>query len=198
MYNIQNESLVFYLWRTKYQKSYRIGNEKDLIKFLASLYRERIWFGWWEESKLTHLIFDNFTCYDNEAGDSTLDTYLIFDGCMRYINPKLYEQKAYDFYVKFIKNKEGDKYNYFSKSKSKKEYGVFRKTPVPGIHKYRGGPKQKPRKVKHIEMMYDNPDFKGFNRGNSKRIAMDDYYYDWFPARRPQKSWKKHRKHQWK
>ena len=78
MYNIQNESLVFYLWRTKYQNSYRIGNEKDLIKFLASLYRERIWFGWWEESKLTHLIFDNFTCYNNEAGDSTLDTYLIF------------------------------------------------------------------------------------------------------------------------
>ena len=28
---------------------------------------------------------------------------------------------------------------------------------------------KKPRKVKHIEMMYDNPDFKGFNRGNSKR-----------------------------
>lgn len=193
MYNIQNESLTFYYWRTLTQKSYLIGNEKDLIKWIASYFKVPYWGG----SELFNIILDNFSCKDSDVENQYIDKYIIFDGIYRYINPKNYEREARIFYLKYLKNSQGDKYNYFFKNKSKKEYGVFRKTPVPGIHKYRGGPKQKPRKIKHIEMMYDNPDFKDYNRGSAKKIAFDDWY-DWFPRRKIQKSWKKHRKHQWK
>ena len=37
MFNIQNKSLIFYLWKTKTQESYRIGNEKDLIKYTEGI-----------------------------------------------------------------------------------------------------------------------------------------------------------------
>ena len=66
---------------------------------------------------------------------------------------------------------------------------------MEGIRKWRGGPAVKPRKSKHIKMMYDNPEYKGFNRGSKKEIPggwWDDL------DRSVEKNWKSQRKHQWK
>ena len=51
-------------------------------------------------------------------------------------------------------------------------------------------------RIKHLKQMYANPDYKEFNRGSHKDVP--DGWWDDFPPRCNQRSWKKHRKHQWK
>lgn len=73
--------------------------------------------------------------------------------------------------------------------------GVFRYDPVPYCRKHRGGPRVRPRRIKHLKAMYDNPEYKGYNRGSKKDLPLG-WWDDWY--RHNERNWKSQRKHQWK
>jgi hypothetical protein len=124
MYNIYNPSEVFYLWDVKRQQLSLIGNEKDLIRFLARHYRKK----WYWDYELRNDILDNFGCNVNETNKD----WQIFDGMNRCINPKIYDREAYDLYLKYYKNpKEREDYRIWS-IKNKTYKGEFRREPVEG------------------------------------------------------------------
>lgn len=86
-------------------------------------------------------------------------------------------------------------YFYFNKNEIYKD--TFRRTPIEGISKWRGGPSVRPRRIKHLKAMYANPEYKKFNRGSHKDIP-DGWWDDW--RRCKEKNWKSQskRRHQWK
>lgn len=186
MYNIYNKSECIYLWDAYTQKESLVGTEKDLIKLLARSYT------YWLGTDYSNTYLDNFGCSPNE----TNKRYQFFDGCGRCINPKIYEKDAWLLYLKKHKNSQvKTNYSYWRRNKIYK--GTFRRTPVEGISKWRGGPNVKPRKVKPIQAMYANPEYKEFNRGSHKEVP-DGWWDDWY--RHVEKNWKSQRKtrHQWK
>ena len=188
MYNIYNPSEVFYLWDVKRQQLSLIGNEKDLIRFLARHYRKK-WYLW--DYELGNDILDNFGCNINEVNKD----WQIFDGMNRCINPKIYDREAYDLYLKYYKKpKEREDYRTWS-IKNKTYKGEFRREPVERLIRRHGGPSCRNRKVSRLKRMYSNPEYKEFNRGSHKDIPM---WWDDQKFRCRQKSWKSHRKHQWK
>ena len=184
MYNIYNLSEVFYLWDIKKQKMSLIGNEKDLINLIAKYYHE----AWWEFfPREINDILNDFACNVNE----TTKSYQIFDGMNRCINPKLYEKQAYQIYLKYYKNRK-----YKAKIIKDKTYkGEFRREPVAGLRRPHGGPSCRRRKTARILRMYSNPEYKEFNRGSQKMIPK---WWDDQKFRCRQRSWKSHRRHQWK
>ena len=184
MYNIYNASEVFYIWDIENQRMSLIGDENDLIQHLARCYRV----SWWCGSELINSIFESYACNINEEGKK----YQIFDGMDRCINPRIYEREARKLYLEVYKKKQ-QKQEY--RKWVRKYRGEFRREPVEGIHKWRGGPSYSGRKVTHIKKMYANPEYKGFNRGS--RDEVPDWWDDCKPRCR-QRSWKSHRKHQWK
>lgn len=187
MYNVYNASDVFYLWNIKHQQLSLIGDEKDLIQLLAKCYEKK----WYWDNELTNSILDDFGCNINEVGKS----YQIFDGMNRCINPKIYEQEAYDLYLKYYK-KSKERQDYRIWSIENKTYKCeFRREPVEGLIKRRGGPGCRIRKTARIRKMYLNPEYKDFNRGSYKEIPQ---WWDDHKFRCRQRSWKSHRKHQWK
>lgn len=192
MYNVYNKSNVYYVWIISKQKEYLIGDENDLIHYLAKNYRPA--WDWWsfyfdeKPRKWRNPILDTFACNINEQGKE----YQIFDGYGRCINPKIYEKEAFRLFLKQYKDKK-EKY-YWRKSNT--NTGVFRYDPVPYTGKRKGGSYVRARKIKHLkEMYYAYPEYKEFNRGSHKDIP-EGWWDDWYRCN--QKSWKKHRKHQWK
>lgn len=186
MYNVYNLSEVFYLWDIQKQELSLIGNEKDLIHLLAKHYRKNYSL-WDNDPPMLNEILNNFGCNVNE----TNKLYQIFDGLDRCINPKVYEREAYQLYLKLYKNQ---KYKEWS-VKDKTYKGEFRKEPVAGLRRPHGGPSCKLRKTARIKRMYANPEYKDFNRGSLKEIPK---WWDDQKFRCRQRSWKSHRKHQWK
>ena len=183
MTNVYNEYEVFYLWTIQDEKWSLIGDEQDLIKFLANGYNY-----WSIGSEPENKYFDNFGCNLNE----TYKKYQFFNGKDRCINPKDYEAEALKYFKEKIKGETGQySYHYVHKYK-----GTFRREPVEGIHKYRGGSGHRPPKTKHIFAMYDNPEYKDYNRGTKKIIP--SWWDDKF--RHVEMNWKSQRKtrHQWK
>lgn len=186
MHNIYNPSEVFYLWDVNRQQLSLIGDEKALIHFIARRYRKS--YSLWDDG-LVNNILDDFGCNINEIGKS----YQIFDGMDRCINPKIYEREAYDLYLKYYKNAK-PKYKPWS-VKDKTYRGEFRRKPVENLIRRRGGPSCRCRKTARIRRMYANPEYKEFNRGSAREIPI---WWDDQKFRCRQKSWKSHRKHQWK
>lgn len=184
MYNIYNASEVFYIWDIENQTMSLIGDENDLIHHLARCYRV----SWWCGSELINSIFESYACNINEEGKK----YQIFDGMDRCINPRIYEREARKLYLEVYKKKQ-QKQEY--RRWIRKYCGEFRREPVEGIHKWRGGPSCRGRKVTHLKKMYANPEYKEFNRGS--RDEVPDWWDD-CKFRCRQRSWKSHRKHQWK
>lgn len=183
MHNIYNPSEVFYLLHIRDQKMSLIGDEKDLIDLIAKQY----YLDWLWGSELKNSILDSYGCNTNETDKE----YQIFDGMDRCINPRIYEKEARMLYLKKYKGKPKYRFHKYVR----KYRGEFRREPVEGIHKWRGGPSFKGRKVTHLKRMYANPEYKDFNRGSRSEVPdwWDDCKY-----RCIQRSWKSHRKHQWK
>jgi hypothetical protein len=182
MYNIYNQSDSYYLYDIKYEKMSLIGNEWDLINFLAKAFEEDWLYG------ITNTYFVNFVC---SQGDVKVTTrWQFFDGFDRCINPKIYEVKARELYLKKYKDKKRKKY--WIKNQVYK--GVFRRTPVENISSHKGGPySKKPLHCGHLYKIQGNPEYKEFNRG--------DKIDPWFEGRHPrcvERNWKSQRKHQWK
>lgn len=191
MYNVYNKSDVFFVWDISQQKEYLIGTEKDLIHYIAKRFRPDMIWGWDTKpirNKWKNDILDSFACNINEKGK----LFQIFDGYGRCINPQIYDKKAFSVFIEEYKDKKPK----FYLRKNHNNKSIFRYDPVPFVHCYRGGSYQSYRKIKHLKQMYANPEYKEFNRGSHKDVP--DGWWDDFPPRCNQRSWKKHRKHQWK
>lgn len=155
----------------------KIGNsEKALVAFLANGFRKDDFWG----------------TFSNPRMD-----WKYWDGMNRVIDPHTYYRDAHLYWVRYLKNKPKEDWRVreaqYKKNKTYK--GEFRKTPVEGIRKHRGGPHVRPRKLRHIAAMYDNPEFKDFNRG-SKDDFPEGWYDDFY--RCDERNWKSQRRHQWK
>ena len=180
MYNIEKNDKIYVgyydTWRPKYHIK-KLGNEKDLICVLAFGFENKI--DVWGNEAINH---------------NSRMSYDYWDGYNRIITPQSYKIDAWIYYNNFIKNKKVKKnYSYWRKNQIYK--GTFRRTPVEGISKWRGGPSTKPRRIKQIQAMYANPEYKKFNRGSHKNIS-DGWWDDWY--RSVERNWKSQRKHQWK
>lgn len=182
MYNTYDLSEVIYLCN-KYTGEVRlIGNHKEFIHFLARTFIN---------------FYGDYIYSDNQYIDNSSTTFewderkwIFYDGYGRIINPRDYKEKA----LLLCKDKFLGKKRNFNWHNSKVYKGIFRKTPVPTTGKVKGGPSAKPRRVAGLFRMYNNPEYKSFNRG-SKKVLPDGWDY---PYRQTQRCWKKHRKHQYK
>lgn len=192
MYNVYNKSEVYYFWDIDAQKKYLIGNEKELIHWLAKQYQR----DWWCGSELKNDTLDSFACNSNDYLNYGKNCQIL-DGFDRCINPKIYEREARLLYLNYYKN-QWVKSNYFYRYKNEIKY-AFRYDPIPYTHKYgSGGPHVRPRRIKPLKKMYyAYPEYKEFNRGSHKDVP-DGWWDDWHRCR--QKNWKSQskRRHQWK
>ena len=163
-----------------------VGNsEKDLIRYIANGFH----FSFWSElEKLSDEKIENYN-------ENNRLNYEYFDSEGRRIDPYPCKKDAFEYYLKKIKNKDNSVKNHWQKNKTYK--GIYRQTPVEGIRKQRGGPSVRPRKIRHIALMYSNLEYKSFNRG-----SRSDYPEGWWDDfdRHVEKSWKRQskRRHQWK
>lgn len=178
MYLVNNLDCVYVAYRHNYRNTIcveKIGSEKNLIKYLALgfVYND---------------FFDTFD-YDLKYTNKRFD-FTYWDGYYRRIEPRIYYNEAFLYWSEHIKNTP------ISKRKQQNTYiGEFRRKPVEGIRKGRGGSHCKPRKIKTIAAMYANPEYKGFNRG-SRDDYPDGWWDDWH--RSVERNWKSQRRHQWK
>lgn len=182
MYNTYDLSEVIYLYNKYTGKVRLIGNYKEFIHFLAKAYM----------NFLGDYLYDYNQYIDNISLTFEWDNakWIFYDGYWRIINPRDYKEDALLLCKSLYLGKKRKKY--YVKSKVYK--GTFRETPVPTTGKVKGGPSAKPRRVAGLFRMYNNPEYKSFNRGSKKELP-DGWDY---PHRQTQKCWKKHRKHQYK
>lgn len=150
-------------------------NEKELIMYLAKGFYRDSW-GFLKNKRM-----------ENQY----------YDGYGRQIDPHIYYNSAHLLWVEKYKNLPPETTEQiWKKWKKNKTYrGEFRREPVEGIRKRRGGQHVRPRKIKHIAAMYSNPEFKEFNRG-SRNDYPDGWWDDWYRVR--ERNWKSQRRHQWK
>lgn len=180
MYNVKKpEEYIYVAVPNPYKPTFRVSvvgkTEEDLIYYLANHFQKDWIFG------LSNRAFK----------------WKYFDSYGRNIMPKSFYNRAYTLYMEVLRyDPPKDYYEIWKKNKKNKLYkGEFRRTPVEGIHKRRGGPYVRPRKIKHIAAMYANPEYKEFNRG-SRDDYDDGLWDDWYRAN--ERNWKSQRKHQWK
>lgn len=176
MYKINNEWIIYVgHWNHYKYIVERLHSEKELIEYLADGYH---FIGLLDDSKNKK---DN---YCNSRYD-----YSYYDNYGRVINPNAYEYDAWKYFV-------GKGHKCIQK-KNNKYHTPIRGKSIPYIHKVCGGPKVRPRKLKHIALMYDNPEYSEFNRG-----SRSDYPAGWWDDfhRHIEKNWKRQskRRHQWK
>lgn len=177
-------------------------NENELIFFIARAFRKRMWYYFNPDADL--YLREELNRLDNPYFNEGVfkNRYVITDKYGTLLNIAYLREKA--LYARDKLLEQGWKgenqltvlYLPFKKEKRFYHSFVYRKTPVPYTRKIRGGRRygSSPR-TKHIFMMYDNPEYKEFNRGSPKLIPKwwDD------KARCYQRSWKEQSKcrHQW-
>jgi len=202
MYNVNNPH-YYKIWDGNYQEfiDYCYSDE-ELIKFIARYYHENYLVNMADlvdNRKFSNKFIDYCACSSKDKG---YKRYQIFDNYNRIINVKDYADDAfalwkkqgqvYDYWWHFKKKIRSKKYRQHLKDYSNYR---FRKDPVPGTRKRRGGPWWSPPHTAGIKRIYANPAYKGFNRGSFHGIP------DWWDDRYRcvQKNWKEQRKvrHQW-
>ena len=192
MYNVYNYSNVFYLWDRLKQQTFLIGDENKLIDEIAQYFQAH-WSYHYNDTKdirerhSNELITESTVSFQNEPHKR----YLVYDGYFRCISLGDYDDIAFKLYLQKYKDKRRKVYW----RKSYIEHRRFRYDPIPYTSSRGGGSPIRPRKIKHLKQMYANPEYKQFNRGSHKNVP-DGWWDDWY--RNVERSWKKHRKHQWK
>jgi hypothetical protein len=164
-------------WKHQY-KIQKFNNEKELIAFLAEGFKGSF--------------YDSILFCDKYFNNRL--NYEYWDGHGRRITPQVYRNEAWDYFIKYLKNKP----SYINKKRSywvkKRIYkGMFRREPVEGIHKSRGWKDESPHNHKKALLaMYANPEYKKYNRGSHKEVEEWNYTT-------VEKNWKTQRKvrHQW-
>ena len=198
----------YYIWDFR-DKRYVAHFETvdELVDFIACGYREtRIWDKDFFNCKtvIENPFIDKCACSMNEGENRR---YFIFDEHSRILNVRLYQDLAFAIYKK--KAAEGGfnwttyrifymKLNGFPSPQKMwwhKNTPEFRKGPVPGTGKWRGGPWQTRPHTFHIKKMYANPEFREYNRGSIREVP--SWYDDRWRCN--QRSWKSQSKkrHQW-
>lgn len=200
MHNVENLDTIYtkIVWTScgvTYSRWKRIGTEKDLIQYLAGGIKDELNRGHYAIIPLNWDLDDIATWYFPYWWNCRVFRQEYQDGYGRIIIPKIYKHDAWQFYYNVLKNRK-DENSYSYKRKNKIYIGSFRRTPVVGIHKLRGGPHIRPRKIKQIKTMYANPEYKEFNRGSKKEYPLG-WWDDWY--RCTEKNWKSQGKyrHQW-
>lgn len=196
MFRNQNDT-IYYIYRRDHQdeRIWLVGNEEKLIQTIAGF-----WKPYWFENRQPNpqkisdhfnSLLDSFYCCNNPP---LYKDFLIFDNFNRIIQPLDYKDISFQYYLH--KN-----YIHLSTYKIKRRrYYLnsfcFRFDPVPDIHKWRGGPRQRMQKTRQILLDYSIPDNKSFRRGSKKIVPSD--WDDKIKSRRI-KNWKHQNKcrHQW-
>lgn len=179
MYNIENKGDLVYIYSYRQNKIIYSGKESSLPYYLSSKWNYLYWDG---------------IAYSGFFDDYNRGEYIAYDNFDRIYNLNNYKQQSLIIFKQRKKQVANKKHSYWVKNKKYK--GIYRKTPVEGIRKWRGGPSHKQPRTKHIYMMYDNPEYQEFNRGSKKLVP--SWWDDKF--RHVDKCWKSQRKarHQWK
>lgn len=189
MYKIENHDQIYvaykpYHWSNKIKvKCFK--TEKELISFLSYGYLERY---------KTILYFEVFPLIDY----NNRFEYEYYDGFGRKIEPRIYKKDAWIYFCEHLKfnEKKKQEYNWKKYVKRRTYNGEFRKNPIHHTGKRKGGPYARRPKIKQLAMMYNNPEYKGFNRGCKQDYPYFDYWE--YPYRNNERNWKSQRKHQWK
>ena len=191
MYKIQNDYIIYTehhgenVWDSHKYVLDIIKSEKELISYLAHGYRYYNYFYGEEENLNKKKNRDN---YSNRRF-----YYFYIDSYGRIINPRIYADDAWEYFLDFVLDREKNRLY----MRNKVYHTPKRGEPIPytGINKY--STTLRPRKLKHVVSMYKNPEFKDFNRGSCSDYPLG--YWDDFD-RHVEKNWKRQskRRHQWK
>ena len=191
MYTITNHDEIYVEYIDPYwphkHKLQILKNEKQLIAFIARGYTDtfhrlhREWF---------------LSLYSLKSNYNDRFKYKYIDGYGRIIDPYIYKKDAWLYYCKYLKNSASNGCNHKKRVKNRPYSGEFRRTPVPGTGKCKGGPYSKRPRTKRIAAMYGNPEFKKYNRGCKQNYSCFNCWES--PHRCNERNWKSQRKHQWK
>ena len=194
-------------------------SKDELIKFIAKYYSINEWIddGFKYHKDIYNPFIEKCTCDLNELVELSWGCYyrryVIYDNFNRIINIHDFKDDALNLYQKQVKEGKNNtyslstynlwlwlkrsptrsrKYNFLRRMDFNYEY---RKDPVPHTRKIRGGGRWSPPHTAKIKRMYNNPEYKEFNRGSKKEVP------DWWDDRTRcvQRSWKEQSKarHQW-
>ena len=174
MYKIENKGLYYVFPRN--DRSFIFKNYKKLL--------------WWAKSRISNIGNNWNDTYSHierwgEIPKRYLIEYIITDEFFRIINT---EQLKKD-----IKNLKEEKRNYHTSRISSKKWEFFRNSPVPYTFRWKGGPGQKPPRIKSIYLeQIDYPEYTRSKRGK-KYLPYYGTYRD-----RNDKCWKRNKiKKQW-
>lgn len=187
------------------------GSREELISHIAAMFanksyeisilnKKELWF---------HIYFGQYSNSFIEKCACSLHEknryFYIFDNFDRIINVIDLMEESFNLYQKWRETWIFPNYihsDYWLKNKKFKKNQhrallcfKYRREPVPYTRKLRGRKRWRKPRTKHIFLMYDNPEYKEFNRGTKKLVpsCWDD------KIRCSQKSWKEQSKarHQW-
>lgn len=196
MYNVYNKSDVFYLYDYYENKTYLIGNKKELIKFLSKKtntndYNNRVY---WSNEYFNNINMgnDNYPIrqyiYVKDIEDNTIEIcnetikphrYLFFDGFDRVIDVRDFKNDVFDYYENHINDPYRIRFRnrFYRKKRTKNAY----KHKMCNNLLY----------VKKMDSMFKyDDDYKDYNFKNLE--DSNNPYPDWWDdtSRRVQANWK--------
>lgn len=196
MFPINNQT-TYTIWDIVNQKKKGTIKEDELIAYLASGWREDLYnlgygeYKYWNNKKYWNIIISR----------CNIGIYTILDNYNRVIQPLDYIDISFGYYKqgKIITLME---YNYKILGRYAESYKIrikqekkikFRYDPIPGTHKWGGGPSQRMQRVRPALLSMQDPVFK---RGSKNQIPTE--WDDKFKKRNI-KNWKHQSKcrHQW-
>ena len=204
MFPIKNQ-ITYTIWDIVNQKKKGTIKEDELIAYLASGWREDLCdlgygeYKYWNNKKYWNIIISR----------CNIGIYTILDNYNRVIQPLDYIDISFGYYKqgKIITLRE---YNYKNlggytesyKIRIKQEKKIrFRYDPIPGTHKWSGGPSQRMQRVRPALLSMQDPTFK---RGSKKQIPTewDDkfkerYIKNWKHQSKCRHQWQRGKKDQW-
>ena len=177
-------------------------HENALIFFIARAFRKRMWY--YFNPDADRYLREELNRLDNPYFNK--NRYIITNEHGTPLNIDYLREKALHVRDKLLEQgwKGENQFTtlYLPLKKKKRFYHsfVYRKTPVPYTRKIRGGCRygSSPR-TKHIFMMYDNPEYKEFNRGSPKVVPKwwDDkircYQRSWKEQSKCRRQWERKR-----
>lgn len=210
-----NHEEFYKVWDARKQKFVFKGAKDELVKHIAAMFvnrsyeitaygKKNLWFRVYF-NQYSNSFIEECACSSNDAGEKY---YQIFDNFGRIINVADLANDSFTIYQKWketwtfpsyihsdywLRDKKVSKKYYYGRAS---RHFKYRQEPVPYTRKaWRGGSFGRAPHTKHIFLMYDNPEYKEFNRGSSCMVP--SYWDD--RIRCPQRSWKEQSKarHQW-
>lgn len=210
MYIISNPPRVYKIWSASKQKFFiKLYGEQELISFLAKFWKK--YYSYYDnyypkkyESQFYcqgyyNYFLDNFACSYKDANIIPKE-YQIFDNNNKIINPMIYCYESFKYFEKNKKNFSFFDYYYYDyspkirkKKKQIKHNYIYRYDPVPYIHKNHKKKYFSKPQIKHLLILYSDPEYKNYLKGSAAK-GQWNYHYS-----KSIKNWKSQSKcqHQW-